>query len=41
MMNLKRCESKQSWPNLKALARHFSGVTEENHEKPHDIRSPG
>jgi hypothetical protein len=34
MINWKKFESKQSWPNFMVQFQHLPGMTEENHEKP-------
>jgi hypothetical protein len=33
MMNWKRCERRQSLPNLKVIFRHLPGATEESHKQ--------
>jgi hypothetical protein len=34
MINCKKFERKQLWPNFKVQFQHSPGMTEENHEKP-------
>jgi hypothetical protein len=41
MVNWKGFGRKQSWYNFKVLFQHSPGGTDETHEKPQDIRSPG